>query len=73
MSVMECSKNGCDSVMCDRHSNKYGYICYECFDTLKESRDISIEDFMSKPKYEFDVPDDYEHWVRKLNMIFEDF
>ena len=30
MGVMNCYRKGCDNIMCDRHSDEYGYICYEC-------------------------------------------
>ncbi len=34
MGVMACSREGCESVMCERYSSKYGYLCGECFDEL---------------------------------------
>ena len=34
MSVLECDRNGCGNVMCDRYSFEYGYICNECFEEL---------------------------------------
>ena len=34
MGVLRCSRDGCDSIMCDRHSSAYGYICNECFEEL---------------------------------------
>ena len=37
MSVLECSRKGCEHIMCDRYSSTYGYICNECFTELKES------------------------------------
>jgi len=34
MGVMGCDRNNCDNVMCDRLSDEYGYLCWECFDEL---------------------------------------
>jgi hypothetical protein len=42
MGVMSCSKSGCENVMCNRYSPEVGYICYECFDDLKEFQKINI-------------------------------
>ena len=37
MGVMSCSRNGCENIMCDRLSKKFGYICNDCFIELQES------------------------------------
>ena len=37
MGVLQCSRNGCENVMCDRYSPMYGYICEECFKELLSS------------------------------------
>jgi len=34
MGVLRCSRDGCENIMCDRHSPIYGYICNECFEEL---------------------------------------
>jgi len=34
MGVMGCHRRGCESVMCERYSSKFGYICTGCFDEL---------------------------------------
>jgi len=31
---MACDRQGCEHVMCDRYSDKYGYICNYCFEDL---------------------------------------
>ena len=36
MSVMACSRKGCENIMCDRYSSTHGYICHDCFIELKE-------------------------------------
>ena len=53
MGVKSCSRNGCESIMCDRYSTEYGYICYSCFDELglkQLSTHNEIVAFMEYPK-----------------------
>ena len=52
MSVLECDRNGCKNIMCDRVSHNYGYICDECFEELKMTLPVSIDAFMESPKEE---------------------
>ncbi len=44
MSVLSCSKNGCDNVMCDRYSHTFGYICDECFARLSDMKLTNVND-----------------------------
>lgn len=44
MGARECSKKGCDDVMCDTYINDIGYICDECkgeFKLYLESQNIT--------------------------------
>jgi hypothetical protein len=51
MGVLSCDRNGCNNIMCDRHSREYGYICSECFDELIESgSETNIANFMQSRK-----------------------
>jgi len=51
MGAMECDRNWCENVMCDRYSLEHGYICDECFDELvSKGPEQNIEDFMSSRK-----------------------
>ena len=51
MSMLECDRHKCDNVLCNRYSYKYGYLCNECFEELKNKIDlISIGQFMDSPK-----------------------
>ena len=34
MGVMRCHRGDCENVMCERYSDAYGYICYDCMDEL---------------------------------------
>jgi hypothetical protein len=34
MGVLNCDRVGCDSIMCDRISHTFGYLCYKCFEEL---------------------------------------
>ena len=65
MSVMPCSREGCDTVLCERWSNSFGYICYTCFTELVASGvGTDIETFMaSASKLPPEIrPDPYQHF-----------
>ncbi len=47
MGVLRCDRLGCENIMCDRYSPKYGYLCHECFDELVTlGADTNIGNFM---------------------------
>ena len=51
MGVMNCSRKGCENIMCSKYSHEYGYICYECFSELVETGPTTdISEFMSTEK-----------------------
>ena len=37
MGVLNCSRNGCESIGCDRYSAIWGYLCNKCFNELVRS------------------------------------
>lgn len=45
---MPCSKKDCDSILCDRHGDSYGYVCNSCFDEMEEAQDHDPEFTISK-------------------------
>ena len=45
MGVLNCDRQGCDNIMCDRYSDKYGYLCWECYSELVNKK-ISVSEFM---------------------------
>lgn len=49
MSILACGRKGCENIMCDRYSTRYGYICDECFEELVNSK-LNIVYFMQTPK-----------------------
>jgi hypothetical protein len=53
MSVLACSRLGCENIMCDRYSYQHRYyICYECFDRLVAlGPGIDVEEFMNDEVY----------------------
>jgi len=58
MGVKECRRKDCDNIMCNRYSQRFGYICDECFEELKCSH-MPIAMFMSVakndlPNYNYD-------------------
>lgn len=51
MGVLSCHRSNCENIMCDRLSDAYGYICYECFDELvKLGVKTDIKEFMQSEK-----------------------
>ena len=47
MSVMSCSRGDCTRIMCDRHSEEYGYICNNCFEELtSKGVTTNVSEFM---------------------------
>ena len=50
MSVQSCNRKGCLNILCDRYSQRYGYICNDCFSELLESTDPP-DVFMNTDKY----------------------
>ena len=77
MGCLECDRNGCEHVMCDRFSWQLQYyICHDCFNELVEyvnarggipTKEI-IETFMESEKSEMlvEAPDSFA----ALNQIF---
>ena len=51
MGTMSCNRRYCTSIMCNRYSHVYGYICNECFNELiKLGPETNIHDFMNSTK-----------------------
>jgi hypothetical protein len=46
MGVMNCSRKGCDNIMCDTYVSEVGYICNEC----KQEFENKYPGFESKRK-----------------------
>ena len=64
MGVLACDRNGCENVMCDRYSQKFGYICNSCFEELLQSDIIDIGAFMNSEKVDRKLPFDIrEKWL----------
>lgn len=42
MGVMGCSRNGCESIMCDTYINDVGYVCMGCQVEFKEYLEENI-------------------------------
>lgn len=34
MGVMRCNRIDCENILCDKHSDEFGYICNSCFEEL---------------------------------------
>lgn len=53
MSVLACGRLGCDAVMCDKWSYRFGYICESCLDELDSQNPGTYDEiraFMEDPK-----------------------
>jgi hypothetical protein len=57
MGVLECDRKGCENIMCHLLSDKFGYICFDCYEDLvafcvnaKNCDDDTINSFMHSPK-----------------------
>ena len=53
MGVMECSRRGCDNIMCHDYSEETGYICWECKSELESSNPANVNEvelFMDSEK-----------------------
>ncbi len=48
--IMECDRKGCQNILCDRLSDRYGYICDECFDEMVATRLTDVAIFMRSKK-----------------------
>ncbi len=48
MGVLPCDRQGCENIMCDRQSGRYGYICWECFEEMVASGTVDIKGFMGR-------------------------
>ncbi len=68
MSYMQCDREGCENIMCDRYSSQYGYICDKCFKELVASGTWLISYFMAKKCATGEAPDDgwYEQIFRTI-------
>ena len=51
MGVKECSRKGCENIMCDEYSEVTGYICYECKSELEASNPNCIKDVETFMEY----------------------
>lgn len=49
MGVMACRRTGCENILCNRYSSKYGYICEDCFQEMINSK-LDIFTFMMSSK-----------------------
>jgi len=56
MGVLPCDRAGCKNIMCDRLSNVYGYICWECFDELVQLGKLDVSGFMGSPQVSSEKP-----------------
>ena len=74
MGVLSCSRRGCDNVMCDRYSSRFGYICWECFNEMvaKKIPTEKIEEFLDTKKVEeLESPYTEEYYNKLFPLRYE--
>lgn len=60
MGVSACARNGCENILCDRHSDTHGRICNDCFAEMVRTNPDNIELFMTTTPQGPDTPE----WVK---------
>lgn len=68
MGVMNCHRNGCTNIMCDRYSDEHGYICSDCFEELCANNNVDIDTFMLSNKVK---KNNSRAWQAYCEVIFE--
>jgi len=72
MSVLQCDRNGCENIMCDRLSDRYGYICDECFEELVQLGVAkNVHEFMYSRKEEKEYVNDKELAYQRYDGLFK--
>lgn len=72
MGVLACDRQGCENIMCDYHSDRHGYICYQCREELIDTQGtVTIDTFMQTPKNKYEAGRDRWAWESYVERIFE--
>lgn len=50
MSVQQCDRKGCENICCTRYSERFGCICFECFEQLAAIGSLDVAGFMASDK-----------------------
>ncbi len=72
MGVLPCSRIGCENILCNRYSPKYGYICDECFEELVNcgvTTDISEFLLSTKGEYKNKIKDSFKFFENIFTWI----
>jgi len=73
MGVLSCDKNYCGNIMCDRYSEEFGYLCYECFNDLLDLQKIKPDLSLSDIKEWMDKPKQYSKNIQNVVDLEEVF
>lgn len=68
MGIMQCSRMGCENILCDNYSSKHGYLCNTCKIELKSKIGVSFKKFMKTPIDENVYTSD--EWENKVDKEF---
>lgn len=67
MSVLECSRNNCENIMCTNYSHLYGYICDDCLNELiMYGKYTNIEVFLETPKQHTKYEEDASIYFKEI-------
>ena len=50
MGSMQCYRVGCENACCDLYNERFGYICFECFEQLVAIGSLDVAAFMADDK-----------------------
>ena len=65
MGVLPCDRVGCDGIMCDFLSYKFGYLCRDCLEELIAGGMSDIRSFMGTRSRGFEATCEWENLVRE--------
>jgi len=68
--MKKCNRNGCNNMICNRYSTRYGHICPECFEELAKNGCKHISNFMQSKKKKPINEEKQETWEKYLDGIF---
>lgn len=71
MSVLQCSRSGCENIMSEYYSEPHGYLCWECHRELLNKPGINIAAFMRTPKVTNADEISKDEWEQFVNARFE--
>lgn len=66
MSVNPCHRKDCEKILCNRISDKFGYICDDCFEELIDRRLMDIKKFMEESVNDLYTENAHREYMDKI-------